>query len=54
MLYHLNRRLFVENGPAVSAESAREARATSDAYRLLRQAKPADANCTTATCTASA
>ena len=43
MLYHLNRRLFVENGPAAFAESAREARATSDAYRLLRQAKLAAA-----------
>jgi hypothetical protein len=39
MLYRLNKRLFVENGPTSYAEAAREARATSDAYRLLRQAK---------------
>ena len=39
MLYRFNRRLFVENGPAAYAEAAREARATSDAYRVLRQAK---------------
>jgi len=49
MLYHLDRRLFVENGPTAYAESAREARATSDAYRLLRQAKLAAAECLAAT-----
>ncbi|HMI41480.1 MAG TPA: hypothetical protein VK485_09660 [Sphingomicrobium sp.] len=45
MLYRLNRQLFVENGPTAYAETAREARATSDAYRLLRQAKLSAAAC---------
>jgi hypothetical protein len=36
MLYQLNRGLFVENGPTVLAERAREALAVSNAYLLLR------------------
>ena len=32
MIYGLSNRLFVENGPAVTAASARARRATADAY----------------------
>ena len=35
MLYHLNRGLFVENGPTVLADRAREALAVSNSYLLL-------------------
>jgi hypothetical protein len=41
MLYHLNRGLFVENGPTILAEQAREALAVSHAYRLFGTARPA-------------
>ena len=41
MLYHLNRGLFVENGPTMLAEQAREALATSLAYRLASSTRPA-------------
>jgi hypothetical protein len=41
MLYHLNRGLFVENGPTVLADRAREALATTLAYRLADAARPA-------------
>ncbi len=41
MLYHLNRGLFVENGPTVLAERAREAQSASLAYRLAGAARPA-------------
>ena len=40
MLYHLNRGLFVENGPTVLAERTREALAVSSAYLLLGTPKP--------------
>jgi len=40
MLYHLNRGLFVENGPTILAERAREALAVSQAYRLLGATRP--------------
>ena len=40
MLYHLNRGLFVENGPTVLAERAREALAVSNAYLLLGANRP--------------
>ena len=54
-MYGLNRRLFLENGPAAFAESGREARATSDAYRILRQARlVAASNCNAENCTAAA
>jgi hypothetical protein len=43
MLYHLDRGLFVENGPTLLAERAREALAVSLAYRLLDTARPAPA-----------
>jgi len=53
MLYHLNRRLFVENGPAALAERFREGRTTSDAFRVLRQAEIAAlATCYAGNCTA--
>ena len=39
MANELNRRLFLENGPAVLADSDRAARTTSDAYRILREAE---------------
>jgi len=55
MAYGLNRRLFLENGPAVFADIARTALATSDAYRLLRQARlAAAANCNAPDCNAAA
>ena len=40
MLYHLNRGLFVENGPTVLADRTREALAVSNAYRLLGAVSP--------------
>ena len=40
MLYQLNRGLFVENGPTVLDEQAREALAVSNAYLLLRGRQP--------------
>jgi len=43
MLYRLDRGLFVENGPTLLAERAREALAVSHAYRLLDTARPAPA-----------
>ena len=51
----LNRRLFLENGPTLFADSDRAARTTSDAYRILRQAKRSTAaNCNAANRTAAA
>ena len=41
MVYHLDRGLFVENGPTILAERAREALAVSLAYELLTPARPA-------------
>ena len=41
MLYHLDRGLFVENGPTILAGRARQALAVSHAYRLLGKAPPA-------------
>ena len=41
MLYHLDRGLFVENGPTILADRAREALATTLAYRLAGAARPA-------------
>ena len=40
MTYHLNRGLFVENGPTLVAERDRERRAAGHAYRLLGAARP--------------
>jgi hypothetical protein len=36
--YHLDRGLFLENGPTALSERARELRATSNAYLAFRQA----------------
>jgi hypothetical protein len=41
MLYHLDRGLFIENGPTILADRAREALATTLAYRLAGAARPA-------------
>ena len=51
MLYRLDRGLFVENGPTLLAERAREALATSLAYRLAGAARPSPEP---ATCSAAA
>jgi len=40
MQYHLNRGLFVENGPTVLADRTREALAVSSAYRLMAAKQP--------------
>ena len=47
MTYPLNRRLFVENGPALAAAAARARRSSADAYYLAEAAKLAAARTVT-------
>jgi hypothetical protein len=47
MTYQLSKSLFVENGPALAAASARARRANADAYYLAEAAKLAAARTVT-------